>query len=121
METYRGIPSAPLTPGELSGGFIQSESYIILSNSPIHNKKKRATPPRKLVTAWSGTIFEEGELRPETTHKEYLSVRGKVHGRYSGGLEHYNLDMIISVGVNAYATLIARSYAPPSVIIIMSL
>lgn len=43
-------------------------------------------------------IYEEGELAPAATHKEYLSVRQEGTRQVQRRLEHYNLDMIISVG-----------------------
>ena len=61
-------------------------------------------------------IYEEGELTPETTHKESLSVQPKGQAQptatvkeflivrqegsrqVSRSVEHYNLDVIISVG-----------------------
>ena len=43
-------------------------------------------------------IFEEGELRPQATHKEFLSVRQEGSRQVSRRLDYYNLDAIISVG-----------------------
>lgn len=43
-------------------------------------------------------IYEEGELQPESTHKEYLSVRQEGTRQVQRRREHYSLDMIISVG-----------------------
>lgn len=43
-------------------------------------------------------IYEEGELSPEATHKEYLSVRQEGARQVHRKLEYYNLDAIISVG-----------------------
>ncbi len=43
-------------------------------------------------------IYEEGELEPEATHKESLSVRSEGSREVSRNLEYYNLDAIISVG-----------------------
>ncbi len=43
-------------------------------------------------------IYEEGELEPEATHKESLSVRSEGRREVSRNLEYYNLDAIISVG-----------------------
>jgi hypothetical protein len=41
-------------------------------------------------------IYEEGELEPEATHKESLSVRTEGNREVSRNLEYYNLDAIIS-------------------------
>jgi hypothetical protein len=46
-------------------------------------------------------IYKEGELQPEATHKEYLSVRQEGTRQIQRRLEFYNLDMIISVGYRA--------------------
>jgi Virulence protein len=43
-------------------------------------------------------IFEEGELTPAATHKEFLSVRREGSRDVQRRLDYYNLDAIISVG-----------------------
>ncbi|PKO83947.1 MAG: hydroxyacid dehydrogenase [Betaproteobacteria bacterium HGW-Betaproteobacteria-11] len=43
-------------------------------------------------------IYEEGELHPEATHKEFLSVRREGKRDVQRTLDYYNLDAIISVG-----------------------
>ena len=43
-------------------------------------------------------IYEEGELTPEATHKEFLSVRREGNRDVQRRLDSYNLDVIISVG-----------------------
>ncbi|HBA84350.1 MAG TPA: hypothetical protein DCZ95_09680 [Verrucomicrobia bacterium] len=43
-------------------------------------------------------IFEEGELVPEATVKDFLTVRQEGARQVSRRLEYYNLDAIISVG-----------------------
>jgi hypothetical protein len=43
-------------------------------------------------------IYEEGELVPEATVKKYLTVRREGQREVKRLLDHYNLDMIISVG-----------------------
>jgi len=43
-------------------------------------------------------IYEEGELAPEATHKEFLSVRREGDRDVQRSLDYYNLDTIISVG-----------------------
>ena len=43
-------------------------------------------------------IYAEGELRREATVKEYLTVQKEGSREVSRSLEHYNLDVIISVG-----------------------
>jgi hypothetical protein len=43
-------------------------------------------------------IYAEGELQPEATHKEFLSVRQEGSRSVQRQLDFYNLDVIISVG-----------------------
>ena len=43
-------------------------------------------------------VYEEGELTPEATHKEFLSVRREGKREVQRRLDAYNLDVIISVG-----------------------
>lgn len=53
-------------------------------------------------------IYEEGELQPTATHKEYLSVRQEGSRQVQRRLEHYNLDMIISVGYRVKSHVATR-------------
>lgn len=43
-------------------------------------------------------LFSEGELRPEATVKDYLTVQSEGTRRVERRIEFYNLDVIISVG-----------------------
>src|SRR4030043_1856514 len=43
-------------------------------------------------------IFDEGELMPEATVKEYLTVQTEGSRQVNRPVDFYNLDMIISVG-----------------------
>lgn len=43
-------------------------------------------------------IFEEGELTPDATVKEFLTVQKEGNREVSREVEHYNLDLIISLG-----------------------
>jgi len=43
-------------------------------------------------------IYDEGELTPEATVKDYLIVQTEGSRQISRQVKHYNLDMIISVG-----------------------
>ncbi|MBI2842372.1 MAG: virulence RhuM family protein [Armatimonadetes bacterium] len=43
-------------------------------------------------------VFEEGELKPEATVKKYLTVQTEGNRRVERIIDHYNLDVIISVG-----------------------
>jgi len=53
-------------------------------------------------------IYKEGELQPEATHKEYLSVRQEGGRKVQRQLEFYNLDMIISVGYRVKSQVATR-------------
>jgi hypothetical protein len=43
-------------------------------------------------------IFEEAELDPAATVKQYLTVQSEGGRQVRRGLDHYNLDMILAVG-----------------------
>jgi len=53
-------------------------------------------------------IYAEGELQPAATHKEYLSVRQEGSRQIQRRLNHYNLDMIISVGYRVKSHVATR-------------
>jgi hypothetical protein len=53
-------------------------------------------------------IYAEGELRPEATHKDFLSVRREGARDVQRRLEFYNLDMIISVGYRVKSAVATR-------------
>ncbi|MBT3257673.1 MAG: virulence RhuM family protein [Deltaproteobacteria bacterium] len=53
-------------------------------------------------------IFEEGELTSTATVKEYLTVRREGMREVKRQLEHYNLDMIISVGYRVKSHVATR-------------
>lgn len=54
------------------------------------------------------SIYEEGELAPESTHKKYLSVRREGNREVKRLLDYYNLDMIISVGYRVKSHVATR-------------
>ena len=60
------------------------------------------------VSLHINNIYEEGELQPEATHKEYLSVRQEGSRQVQRRLDHYNLDMIISVGYRVKSHVATR-------------
>ncbi|PIR18334.1 MAG: hydroxyacid dehydrogenase [Deltaproteobacteria bacterium CG11_big_fil_rev_8_21_14_0_20_49_13] len=53
-------------------------------------------------------VFEESELTPKTTVKEYLTVRPEGNRDVQRNLEYYNLDMIISVGYRIKSAVATR-------------
>jgi hypothetical protein len=54
------------------------------------------------------SIYEEGELASESTHKKYLSVRREGNREVKRLLDYYNLDMIISVGYRVKSHVATR-------------
>ena len=53
-------------------------------------------------------IYYEGELQPEATHKESLSVRQEGERKVQRRVEFYNLDAIISVGYRVKSAVATR-------------
>ena len=53
-------------------------------------------------------IIEEGELRPEATVKDFLTVQKEGTRRVQRKLTYYNLDMIISVGYRIKSLIATR-------------
>ncbi len=53
-------------------------------------------------------IYEDGELAPEATLQEFLTVRREGNRDVQRQLEHYNLDMIISVGYRVKSAVATR-------------
>ena len=58
-------------------------------------------------------IFNEGELLPEATVKQYLTVRSEGRRKINRSLDYYNLDMILAVGyrVRSPAGVLFRQWA----------
>ena len=54
------------------------------------------------------SIYEEGELIPEATVKNYLTVQREGNRDVQRQLEHYNLDMVISVGYRVKSLIATR-------------
>jgi hypothetical protein len=50
------------------------------------------------ITLHVAAIYEEGELAPEATSKDYLLVQSEGSRQVRRSLKHYNLDMILAVG-----------------------
>ncbi|MDO8527869.1 MAG: RhuM family protein [Deltaproteobacteria bacterium] len=53
-------------------------------------------------------IFEESELMPEATIKDFLTVRQEGNRNVQRSIEYYNLDMIISVGYRITSAVATR-------------
>ncbi|KUL95073.1 DNA-binding protein [Bosea sp. WAO] len=66
---------------------------------------------RSVITKHIANIYEEGELGPESTRAKIAQVRREGLRQVSRQIEHYDLDMVISVGYrvsSAQATLFRR-------------
>lgn len=53
-------------------------------------------------------IYEEGELEPEATYKDFLLVRIEGNREVQRPIAHYNLDAIISVGYRVKSLIATR-------------
>ena len=53
---------------------------------------------RNIAGDWMTTIYADGELDEEATHKKYLLVRQEGKRQVKREIDHYNLDMIIALG-----------------------
>lgn len=53
-------------------------------------------------------VFEEGELDSKRTVKEFFTVQKEGSRDVSRGIEHYNLDVIISVGYRVKSQIATR-------------
>ncbi len=53
---------------------------------------------KSTVSEHIGNIFEEGELKPDSTVRKFRTVRKEGNREVSREIEYYNLDVIISVG-----------------------
>ena len=51
------------------------------------------------------SIVEEGELTLEATRKEFLLVQTEGQKQVSRRVDHYNLDMTLSIGCVGYETI----------------
>ena len=53
---------------------------------------------RSTVAEHIGNVFEEGELEPNRTCRKFRQVRMEGSREVEREIDHYNLDVIISVG-----------------------
>lgn len=53
-------------------------------------------------------IFDEGELKPEATIQDFLTVRQEGNRQVQRTLTHYNLDMVVSVGYRVKSMIATR-------------
>ena len=55
-------------------------------------------------------IFEEGELDAEATVRKFRTVQTEGNREVSREIDHYNLDMIISLGYRINSRLVSANY-----------
>ncbi|TGM52214.1 virulence RhuM family protein [Leptospira vanthielii] len=53
---------------------------------------------KSTISEHTKNVFEEGELEPEATVRKFRTVQNEGNRQVERELEHYNLDVIISVG-----------------------
>ncbi len=75
---------------------VRFEGETVWLTQPMIAELFETTVPN--VSMHLRNVFAEGELRPEATVKNFLTVRQEGTRTVSRSLEYYNLDAIISVG-----------------------
>ncbi len=73
---------------------LQNETVWLTQNQVAEMFRKSKQNISQHVKA----IYDSGKLKPTATHKKFLSVHQEGSRQANRQLEHYNLDMIISVG-----------------------
>jgi len=63
---------------------------------------------RQLISHHIRNVYDEGELSRERTVKRFLTVRREGSRRVTRTLDHYNLDLIISVGYRVKSRVATR-------------
>lgn len=63
-----------------------------------NNLAKLFQTTKQNINLHAKNIFEEGELKPNQTVKDFLTVQNEGKRDVSRNLEYYNLDLIISIG-----------------------
>jgi hypothetical protein len=75
---------------------VRFEGETVWLTEPLIAELFQTTVPN--VSMHLRHIYEEGELTPEATLKQFLTVRQEGPRKVSRNLDYYNLDAIISVG-----------------------
>ncbi len=86
------------------------EEMVWLTLSQIADLFQR---DKSVISRHIANIYKEGELEPEATVAKYATVQREGERQVNRELEHYNLDMIISVGyrVNSHVGIHFRRWA----------
>ena len=53
-------------------------------------------------------IYQEGEMEEDRTHKKYLLVRNEGNRSVKRSISHYNLDMILAIGMRVRSDVAVR-------------
>ncbi|WP_165071290.1 virulence RhuM family protein [Desulfovibrio sp. ZJ200] len=107
---------APLPQGEIliyQSGEGQTRIEVRLEDETVWLSQQQMAElfqtTRANITLHIGNIYTEGELSPEGTCKDFLLVRQEGTRTVRRKVEHYNLDMIISLGYRV-KSLIATQF-----------
>ena len=106
MRLATGRPGAPPRPGGQivvyqaeDGG---SRIRVLLEDETVWLTQNEAAElyqtTKQNISLHIQNVYEENELIPEATVKQYLTVRQEGTRTVKRLLDHYNLDMIIAVG-----------------------
>lgn len=99
------VPGNPNQPGEFL--FYQTEDgqtriEVRIEGETVWLTQKQMADlfqtTKQNVSLHIQNIYEEGELIPAATVKQYLTVQTEGTRQVERAVEHYNLDVIISVG-----------------------
>lgn len=102
-----------------NGEFVvyRSDDGSIKLETRLHNETIWLTQPQMAelfqttqqnISLHVRNVYEEQELTLEATNKKYLSVRREGERDVQRNLDHYNLDMIISVGYRVKSIVATR-------------
>ncbi len=85
---------------------VRFEDETVWLTQPLIAELFQTTVPN--ISMHLRNIYEEGELVPEATLKQFLTVRQEGARQVRRNLEHYNLDAIISVGYRVKSRVATR-------------
>ena len=85
---------------------VRLENETVWLTQPLMAELFQTTVPN--ISMHIRNIYGDGELMPEATLKEFLTVRREGNRDVQRQLEYYNLDMIISVGYRVKSAVATR-------------
>ena len=90
----------------------QSKLEVLLENETVWLSQKQMVElfqsSKANVSEHIKNIFGEGELIPQATVRNFRTVRKEGNRNVSRDVEHYNLDMIISLGYRVKSSVATR-------------